>query len=47
MDMRYYWITDRVPPLKKLMSIGAQVVKIWVIITQHIIQRNITKICVG
>jgi hypothetical protein len=44
MEMRYHWITDRVRK-KKLTLIGAQDVKISRIITQNIIQHNITKIC--
>jgi hypothetical protein len=43
MDMRYHWLTDRVR--QKQFEIGAQDVKISAIITQSIIQRNITKIC--
>jgi hypothetical protein len=44
MDMRYHWLTDRVRK-QKLMCIGDQGVKISVIITQNIIQRNIIRIC--
>jgi hypothetical protein len=44
MDMRYHWLTDRVRQ-KKLTFIGAQDVKSLEIITQNIIQHNITKIC--
>jgi hypothetical protein len=44
MDMRYHWITDRVRK-KKITFIGDQDVKISEIITQNIIQRNITNIC--
>jgi hypothetical protein len=43
MDMRYHWLTDRVPK-NNLTFIGDQDVKISQIITQNIIQRNITKI---
>jgi hypothetical protein len=44
MDMRYHWLTDRVRQ-KHSNIIGDQDVKISHIITQSIIQRNITKIC--
>jgi hypothetical protein len=44
LDMRYHWLTDRVRQ-KKMMFIGNQEVKISVIITQNIIQQNITKTC--
>jgi hypothetical protein len=44
MDMRYHWLTDRVRQ-SNLTFIGDEDVKISVIITQNIIQRNITKIC--
>jgi hypothetical protein len=44
MDMRYQWLTDRVRQ-NNLTFIGDQDVKISEIITQNIIQRNITKIC--
>jgi hypothetical protein len=44
MDMRYHWLTDIVRQ-QKLTFIGAQDVKRLAIITQNIIQRNITKIC--
>jgi hypothetical protein len=43
MDMRYHWLTDKVQNNSTL--IGAQDVNISEIITQSIIQRNITKIC--
>jgi hypothetical protein len=44
MDMRYHWLTDRVPENNSTF-IGSQDVKISQIITQSIIKRNITKIC--
>jgi hypothetical protein len=44
MDMRYHWLTDRVRKNNSTF-IGAQDMKILQIITQRIIQRNITKIC--
>jgi hypothetical protein len=44
MDTRYHWLTDRVRQ-KNLTFIGAQAVKISQIITQSIIQRNITTTC--
>jgi hypothetical protein len=44
MDMRYHWLTDRVRK-KNLTFIGDQDMNILAIITQNIIQRNITKIC--
>jgi hypothetical protein len=45
MDMRYHWLTYRVPKKQFEIFIGDQDVKISAIITQNIIQRNITKIC--
>jgi ornithine carbamoyltransferase len=42
--MRYHWLTER-SHQKNLTFIGDQDVKNSVIITQHIIQRNITVIC--
>jgi hypothetical protein len=44
MDMRYHWLTDRVRQ-KQFDVIGNQDLKISEIITQNIIQRNITKTC--
>jgi hypothetical protein len=44
MDTRYHWLTDKVPNINSTF-IGTQNVKIFAIITQSIIQRNITKIC--
>jgi hypothetical protein len=44
MEMRYHWLADRIRQ-KNLMFIGHQDVKLSVIISQNIIQRNITKIC--
>jgi hypothetical protein len=44
MDMRYHWLTDKVHQ-NNLTFICDEDVKISVIITQNIIQRNITKIC--
>jgi hypothetical protein len=44
MDMRYHWLADRVRQ-KQFDVFGDQDVKISQIITQSIIQRNITKIC--
>jgi hypothetical protein len=44
MNMRYHWPTDRVHKNNSTF-IGNQDVKISEIITQSIIQRNITKIC--
>jgi hypothetical protein len=44
MDVRYHWLTGRVRQ-KQFDFIGDQDVKISQIITQSIIQRNITKIC--
>jgi hypothetical protein len=48
MDMRYHWLTDRVLRAPKTIStfIGPQDMKISAIVTQNIIQRNITKIWV-
>jgi hypothetical protein len=44
MDMRYHWLTDRVRQ-KQFDVYWRPDVKISAIITQNIIQRNITKIC--
>jgi hypothetical protein len=43
MDMKYYWLQDKVRR-KKMMYIGAQVKTILEIIIPHTIQHNITKI---
>jgi hypothetical protein len=44
MDMRYHWLTDR-SAKNNLTFIGNQDVKISAIITQNIIERNITNTC--
>jgi hypothetical protein len=44
MDMKYYWLQDRVRPKKKTF-IGAQVKTTLAIIIQNTIRRNIINIC--
>jgi hypothetical protein len=45
MEMRYYWLIDRVCQKNNLISIGAREKAILRIIIVNIIQHNITKIC--